>query len=490
MQSKYFINILLVSAVFLWIVYATNTIRVTIPETTSTPGGGSYPDQVLYIQTWALRIINLDNDSILPWDYFSWYYYDSAYGHFYAEYRWLPGDSSSNEKVSFSSETVTDCSNNTTHIWYKLDGFSYSPDFWAMNFNHDPSTYVYACVPREENSEELAYLWWNAYSELIWTQSFLWIEFDAYVDRSIDHNSEARFVKIEWVTSSQNENTNNEDFDNDVRIVGQVQKSELRKNILQNVYSTLKNSPTNNDAQVVTSAGNAQWTNTWWGTVLMNGSVLYFWDLGSNKTVELSGTSDLVGVKTLIVEWWDVLIRWNIIDRDEDSDILWIISIRKDDAGWNILIDSSVTDIHASLYADRSLLSSVGGVIADGDTPDTSLVNQLYIQGSIFSENTTWWAIETPYICPFFEQALCTQTLAKKYDLSFLRRYILVSEVDEDWNSTGVMYPSNWWAESEMWDGDSTNTQTQAWKTTYRSYPLIIDYDPDIQITPPPFFWN
>lgn len=491
MQTKHLIGIFVFPVIFFWVVYATNTIRVTVPETTNDVWvESSYTDQLLYIQSGALKIINVDNDDILAGDYFSWYYFDSAYWHFYTEYRGVPGDSSSSERVSISSEIVSDCTNNTSHIWYKLDGFSYSPDFWAMNFNHDATNYVYMCVPRLENSDELSYLWWNAYSELIGTQNFSWVTFDAFVDRTIDHSSDARFVRVEGVSSSQRENTDSEDFEDDIRILGNVQKSELRRNILQNVYSTLKNSPTNNATQMVNSLGSEQWSDSGWGTVLLNGTVLYFWNLGTNKTVEISGTNDLAGVKTVVVEWWDIFIRSNIIDEAGEPDMLGIIAIRKDDVGWNILIDSSVTDIHASMYADRSILSSVWWVIADGDTPDTSLVNQLYIEGSIFSENTTWWALTPPYICPFFEEATCTQALAKKYDLSFLRRYILVSDVDADGNPTGTMSPLNWWAESEMWDRDSTNTLTQPWKTAYRVYPLIIDYDSDIQIGPPPFFWN
>jgi len=197
---------------------------------------------------------------------------------------------------------------------------------------------------------------------------------------------------------------------------------------------------------------------------------------------------DITGVKTIVVEWWDILINGNIIDDAADNDILWIISLEKEGQWWNILIDASVTDVHAILYADKSLLSSFGGGIADGNTLDSNLRNQLYINGSVFSENTTWWALSAPYTCPFYEENVCTVEVAKKYDLWFLRRYILVSDVDADWSPTWVQSPLNGWSESEMWDGDDTNTDTQAWKTWYRTYPFIIEYNSHIQTTPPPFF--
>jgi hypothetical protein len=168
--------------------------------------------------------------------------------------------------------------------------------------------------------------------------------------------------------------------------------------------------------------------------------------------------------------------------------MLWLIAIQKSGLGWNIIIDSDVTDIHATLYADRSILSSVWWDITNGNTADSSLANQLYIKGSIFSENTTGWAVSAPFTCPFFEQGVCDEVLAKKYDLSFLRRYILVTEVDGDWVPTWNTFPRNGWNESEMWDANDSNTESQAWKAGYRKYPLVVEYNPTIQTAPPPFF--
>ena len=87
-------------------------------------------------------------------------------------------------------------------------------------------------------------------------------------------------------------------------------------------------------------------------------------------------------------------------------------------------------------------------------------------------------------------QASCDEALAKKYDLSFLRRYILVTEVDWDWNPTWNTSAWNWWQESKMWDGNDSNTESQAGKAEYRKYPLVIEYNSNIQTTPPPLFWN
>lgn len=485
MNYKTLPKVALFVLIFGWAIFAANTIRVTVPETTNdTSWPKSYDAQELYIQSWTLDLINLNNDDILVGDYFSWFYHDSAYWAFEMQYSWVSGNSSDTQWVTITGTDVSsDCWDSTTYAWYKLNGFSYNKDFWAMNFSHDTNNYVFICVPRLENSELSSFLWGNAYSELIGTQYFGWIEFDAYVDRSIDHSSEARYVKIEWVTSSQNENTSSEDFDDDLRIIWNIEKSSLRKNILQQVYAAILNAPIDNDTRQVpsTSVSSSQWSNwSGWGTILRNGSVLYFGNLEGNR-VTLNGSSDISGIKTLIVEGWNIFINSDIIDGSWDSDMLWLIAVSKSDSsgnieGWNIIIDSDVTDIHASLYADRSILSFAGWDIADGDTSDSSLANQLFIRGSIFSENTIGWAVSSPYTCPFYVDDTCDEVLAKKYDLSFLRRYILVAEVDEYWVPTWVSSPRNWWSESST---------VKAW---YESYPLIVEYNPVIQTTPPPFF--
>jgi hypothetical protein len=64
------------------------------------------------------------------------------------------------------------------------------------------------------------------------------------------------------------------------------------------------------------------------------------------------------------------------------------MAIEKDGKGGNIYIDPDVTDIHAIIYASKSIESYVNNIPADGTTPDNELVNQLYVYGSLFSENT------------------------------------------------------------------------------------------------------
>ena len=113
----------------------------------------------------------------------------------------------------------------------------------------------------------------------------------------------------------------------------------------------------------------------------MKGEGRYFAPTAGGN-IEISGT-DLSGNKTLVVEGGNIYITGNI----RGSGILALIALEKNGVGGNIYINPSVTDIHAVMYADRSVISYNGAEL-DGSTQDSVLANQLYIKGSLFSENT------------------------------------------------------------------------------------------------------
>jgi len=450
-------------------VYAADTIRTYISETMST-GISSYPDQSITTLTWVL-LVDKDNDGQLSWDYFSGNYYDSAYGVFSFDIL--------NDKVSITSTSHSCGLDTATHDGYSLDGYSWNDEFWAVDFSD-----VYICIPQDENSTEDSYLWWYAYSELIGFQNFDGIIFDVFVDRDAEHASDARYIKVDGIASSQNHSNIDSEYENDVRVIWDIKKSSLKKQVLQNVYASIRNINSSNGSRTISSWSlwSNNWNNSGWGKLLHNDTVLYFWDL-MGQTVNLNGRDNIEWSKTLVVEWWNIYITGNIRNTDNDNAILGLIAIQKDGQGWNIYIHPSVTDIHANIYADRSVISYNGAQL-DGNTGDSVLSNQLYIYWSIFSENTLWGADAMPIICPFYISS-CDEANAKKYDLNYLRRYILVSEI-VDGMPTGNMYPNNNAAESYMWDNSNTNTESQ--KPWYRIYPFIIEYNADIQQNPPPFF--
>ncbi len=292
-----------------------------------------------------------------------------------------------------------------------------------------------------------------------------------------NNNSFQSGVKIIGTTSSQKtEEIVTNQFTGDVQILGNIEKSLARKDIQTNVYELIRNMIPRTAGLTALSAtvlNSQNWDDTGLRAEAFYGNkALYFWE-----TIILSGAGNIEGNKTIIVEG-NVYITGNIRDTDDDG-MLGIIALSKNGVGGNIYIDPSVTDIHAILYADRSVLSYDGVKEFDGSNSSASeLANQLYIHGSVFSENTIGWSRKTPIVCPYFVNVTCTQQLAQKYDLNYLRRYFIY---DSNWNGTiqpTIDSPAN----------SGTRSFGGAIGTWYEEYPVIIDYNTRVQQTPPPFF--
>lgn len=457
-------------------VYAIDSIRVYI-DATQTTGTHSYPTQTVTTQI-GLSVINNNNDILIPGDYLVGEYYDTAHGFFsfHTYSSW----------VFISSTGVNDCTDNISHIWYKLGGYSQSDNFGIVDFSYNLGEYVYICIPRDENSDENGYIWGRAYSEYIWYQSFDDITFDFFVDRTQEHLSEARYVKVDGMSSSKTVDYIDLEAENELRVLWNITKSSIRKDFLQWIYALTRWLTTPGIYGSLSSLGLEEWTNTSGWSVLMGGDLLYFSDLWWD-TLYVNVENNIEGSKTLVVEWGNIYITWNIRNTDNDAAILGMVALHKNGVGWNIYIDPTVTDIHANIYADRSMLNYSNGVEIPGSEVDSALANQLYIYGSVFSENTIGGASDVHDLsCPFYISDACSESLAKKYDFNYLRRYILVSEIDTNGHNTWLMYPNYNAAEAYMWNISNQDTNTQ--KPWYRVYPLIIEYNPAVQSSPPPLF--
>jgi hypothetical protein len=82
------------------------------------------------------------------------------------------------------------------------------------------------------------------------------------------------------------------------------------------------------------------------------------------------------------------------------------------------------------LYTNRSILSTTNGTNKlDGDSSATLLENQLYIRGSLFSENTIGGSRSSTPECPYYvDNSTCDQVEAQSYDLNYLRRYYMFDD--------------------------------------------------------------
>jgi hypothetical protein len=117
------------------------------------------------------------------------------------------------------------------------------------------------------------------------------------------------------------------------------------------------------------------------------------------------------------------------------------------------------------MYGDKSFISYNGSEIGAG-AATAQLKNQLYIYGTLFTENTIGGSVN-PLRCPYYiSDASCDFNTAKKYDLNFMRRYFIQDD-GTPYDNGQSYYPSG--------------------HTNYE-FPMIIEYNPNVQNTPPPLF--
>lgn len=346
----------------------------------------------------------------------------------------------------------------------------------------------YAVVPSIRNSYLASIVQYTNNGRVVtYPYDILWKT--SYYNGTAVNNSTQAGIKILWNTSSQNsEWLTVSQFSDDVRIIGRLTKSTFRRDIEQKVNSVIRNvsaKTTWSTTVLSTHLGSQLWDNAIFNTSwasrwesIFGESVVYFGNMWNNY-IEISWSNNIEWWKTIIVEDGDVYITGNIRNNDNDGAMLWIIAL-----GWNIYIRPDVTDVQAVLYTNRAVMSATDSDSSwdiasseqhDGTTNANILENQLYIKGSIFSENTIWgarWTLQ----CPYYINTNCTTFLddthrnnAQKYDLNFIRRYYFY---DSDGNGTP----------------DTPSGVQSLGALAYQEFPLIIEYNPQIQQNPPPFF--
>ena len=284
-----------------------------------------------------------------------------------------------------------------------------------------------------------------------------YIVINAYLEYVIDNNRNVIYKAWTiWWNQGQSSNTIKiygltnideskqkdlvEDQEQDIKnIAWDIDKWELRWNIRKNAFEVIKN---------------VSWDNTW--TSLMNWKVIYYDYRNEDSKIHEISCNDCEQ-KTIVILWANAYINWNLT-------IWWIIVLKDDDNNWwNIYIDPEVKKIEAALYADKSAISY--NDIWEEISPSNGwtyevLKNQLYIHWSLFSENTIWWSRKNPPVCPFYKYSEsgfnCNLDEAQKYDLNYLRRWT---------------------------DGNNFNSTEEE-----SQYPVVIKYNPEVQISPPPLF--
>jgi len=309
-----------------------------------------------------------------------------------------------------------------------------------------------------------------------------------YFDTVVQNSTNQAWVKVLWLSASDKiQELTNDQFTDDVRIIGKLTKAWFRKDISQRVFGTIRSLPdfagTNPRVGELWSGWETAPQNN--GQMIFNDTIIVYKNIGG-QYVEIPG--DIVTWnKTIVVVWGDVYVTGNIINSTA-VDTLWIISLK--DSAWNggsIYVNNDVTDLHSVLYAEKVLMTAIGDIdgnrsiddsnssieVLNSSTTSSQLNNQLYIYGSVFSENTIGWSRANPIECPFYIN--CADSIeAQKYDLNYVRRYI---QIDHDNDPLTPLINANGWATAQ-WTLSTTN----------QGFPLVIEYNSAVQSSPPPLF--
>jgi len=305
------------------------------------------------------------------------------------------------------------------------------------------------------------------------------------------------WLKVLWNSHSKNQKDillNQEQ--KDIHLLWTLYKSKLKEKTRKNIFRVINNISWGQwwDSNDIDDFRYDVWDNSNNGRKILNWKVLYF-DL-SSPVVENTIVTNwwlVTANKTIVIKWWDLYIKWNI-EYNSTSDMLWIVVLTDNNWKWgNIFIDPSVTYIWAQIYADKAILSAIDGYdwssiddeissseILSVNTNQSQLNNQLFIKWQVFSENTIWGSRKDPPVCPYFDKDSCDIVKAQQYDLNYLRRYFTFDS-NNDWLkdsiANGWKYYFNW-AEQTSYDSSYN----------YIDYPVVIRYNPMVQITPPPLF--
>lgn len=175
------------------------------------------------------------------------------------------------------------------------------------------------------------------------------------------------------------------------------------------------------------------------------------------------------GYETLIVKNGNVSITGNL---NTDNKNFWIIVLKDNynvesdfNKSWNIYVYPNVTEINGLFYADWWLISSSSNgttYVSDWISRNAELNKQLIMNGSLFTRNTVWGAIEKInwYTLPGWSLTH-NFDLAMIYDLNYLRRGNVWCDIN--WN----------------------NSCNDIWEEIQN---FIIRYNPNIQNNPPKGF--
>lgn len=406
-------------------------------------------------------------------------------------WRWEIGASSGSDKYNFIPKT----------IWWISDWSTKLALYSVLNY----------------------IVWWKDVkipSVQSWFKGYWpYVESD-FINNSSYHNDSnivLSEIDIRWITQTRTTSLWTESWewavstDNSTyKDVSSIKLYDLKTQVNKNVETLLAWSDKNKWTKWSSTITSFNFSEQWWLKLSQN-NLIYF--KNRDVTIDCWVTCNISWKKTIIVENWNLILRSNLNYTDSNS-IIWFILIWNKD--WNksqFRISENITNWVWVIYSEWPIVSinnSNTKVYDWWNTANTDLVNQLYWKWSFASRNTVWWAIkDNQWVCPYwtieYNTTNCTIEKAQWYDLIYLRRY---ARVDKSlyWVTNNLMWddkiPLNidkvkvkiaWWDEFEKSWNNLVKTinwsLAKPWKNNLNA-PLIIEYDPKLQTTPPLWFFS
>jgi hypothetical protein len=241
---------------------------------------------------------------------------------------------------------------------------------------------------------------------------------------------------------------------------------------------------------------NYKWKKEIWASHLNNfWKILQLWNWGSPNNFS---KIQINWKNTLVVDGWNLYINADIYNKDKNS--ILVIVVKRDKTHkknwWNIYINPNVTNIDAVLIADWSIFNYNW---SQTNLQNNDLRRQLLIYWAVSTKNTIWWWNKAPYWSDDYIEKNMTSTIDWEYDFKNLRNFQAISsnqlnsiipnncfdangKITALWNSSNIAlkYAFAWKKECYL---DET---TKSWlRGTDKLSPLVIIYNPLIQINPP-----
>lgn len=176
---------------------------------------------------------------------------------------------------------------------------------------------------------------------------------------------------------------------------------------------------------------------SFWATtpVQINDHIIFINQSATNKTVKYSDIKlDYMNssLSSVIIVGGDMFIDEDILN--STSNAKWVILLKNaTGVGGNVFIKDSVKHIQSSIFSEGTIYSGTDKLNLYNDSGEevTSLPpNQLYVLGSLISQNTIGWATQSgAATCPFTESN-CSYQNAVKYDFNYFRAYVATGGID------------------------------------------------------------